>query len=196
MPSQNSLTFYPVRDDPAQWQQLQAACPSLSNWGVKTLRQGLDGFVGTVLLEPRYICKDHRNLFSNFYSKKTNPGSAECMRLHFLADPGMTSQKFLFDGIESGTGYLGYSVVRPIPERCLGRTIIDPCLVGKSVQAGYYCMRTAFQVHCNGRLLTAQGYPYMSQDTDVTVCAHTTLWGYAVIFQSGIPPTPNFCRTG
>ena len=177
MPLQNPLASYAVGNDPTQWQLLQARCPSLSDWGVKTLRQGLDGFVGTVLMEPRYICKDHRNLYSNFYSKKTHPGSHECVRLHFLADPEMTSQKFLFEGVDPDSGYLGYSVIRPVPERCLGRTIIDPHLVGRHLRDGYYSMRTSFPLHCNGHLLTAHGYPYMSQDTDVTVCAHTTLWG-------------------
>ena len=177
MSLQNPLTAYPVGKTSAQWQQLKTDCPSLSDWGIKTLRQGLDGYVGTVLMEPRYICKDHRNLFSNFYSKKTNPRSHECTRLHFFSDPDLTSRKFLLDGETSQPGYLGYSVIRPVPERCLGRTVIDPYLVGRNVSAGFYTMRTPFRLHCSGHLLTTHGYPYMSQDTDVTVCAHATLWG-------------------
>jgi hypothetical protein len=38
-------------------------------------------------------------------------------------------------------------------------------------------LRTAFKVHINGIFLTVKGYPYISQDTEATVCAHSALWG-------------------
>lgn len=72
--------------------------------------------------------------------------------------------------------YIGYSVIRPVSQRCLGRTVIDPCKVGRKVADGFYMLRTRFKGHLNGPALNACGYPYMSQDTEATVCAHTALW--------------------
>src|SRR6266446_796993 len=44
----------------AGWKGLQGACPFLSDWGVEKLRDGLDGHVQSIVLEPLYMCKDHR----------------------------------------------------------------------------------------------------------------------------------------
>jgi len=69
-----------------------------------------------------------------------------------------------------------YSVIRPVSERCLGRTVIDPYRVGRKMSDGFYVLRTKFKSHLNGPALDVSGYPYMSQDTEATVCAHTALW--------------------
>lgn len=181
MPESNELVTYSVQKNPSHWDDLKKRplFPSggVTDWGMKTLRAGLDGHVGTVLLEPRYICKDHRNLFSNFYSKKTVPGSSVSARLHFFQHPDVNGRDFLFHPEQFADTYMGYSVIRDVSERCLGRTIIDPYKVGRKLTDGFYSLRTSYRTHLNGRLVTAHGYPYLSQDTDATVCAHATLWG-------------------
>jgi hypothetical protein len=64
-----------------------------------------------------------------------------------------------------------------VTERCLGRTVIDPWKLGMDVKHGFYLLRAPFSSHVAGATFDVQGYPYMSQDKDVTVCAHTVLWG-------------------
>ncbi len=54
--------------------------------------------------------------------------------------------------------------------------------VGRKYKDGFYCLRTAFVVHLLGQELHVRGYPYLSQDTDATVCAHATLWGVCRYF--------------
>ena len=171
-----------VNYNAANWASIPDACPALTEWGLDTLTSGLAKYTGTVLLEPRYICKDHRNLFSNFYSKKMQVGSAECSRLHFFSNSGMSTQDFLAEPTGYARNYIGYSVVRPVAQRSLGRTIIDPGKVGKRVQDGFFCLSTPFVAHLSGKILTVSGYPYLSQDTDATVCAHATLWGVCRYF--------------
>lgn len=176
------LIQFDVGHDPAKWAPIQKACSVLSDWGLENLTNGLGKYVGTVLLEPRYVCKDHRNLFSNFYSKKMECGSPECSRLHFFSKSGISVNDFMAEPTGYSQEYLGYSVVRPVAERSLGRTVIDPEKVGKRFQDGFYCLRTPFLVHLNGKNLNVSGYPYLSQDTDATVCAHATLWGVCRYF--------------
>ena len=177
MTEENNLLL--IEDTPAKnrWDALSEACPTLSPWGRKTLKDGLDGYVKSIVVEPRYICKDHRNLHSNFYSKKFKDQSATCARLHFFSQAGITKGRLLFDLAPLKPHYIGYSVVRPVQQRCLGRTVIDPYLVGRHTNDGFYTLRTGFKSHLCGMSLTAFGYPYMSQDGDATVCAHTALWG-------------------
>ena len=65
----SSLRLVQVPDASA-WAAVRVACPSLTDGGVATLRSGLDASLRAVLVEPHYVCRDYRNLYSNFYSKK------------------------------------------------------------------------------------------------------------------------------
>jgi hypothetical protein len=73
--------------------------------------------------------------------------------------------------------YLGFSVVRPVREACLGRTVIDPWRIGMGIEQGFYLLRTPFTAQVNGTVLDVSGYPWTSQDGDATLCAHSALWG-------------------
>lgn len=161
----------------AAWDEVRLKCGFLSEWGVEMLREGLNGFVQTIILEPYYTCKDHRNLHSNFYSKKFVEVSSNCRRLHFLSRAGVQVNDLLADPKALQADYLGFSVIRPVRERCLGRTVIDPAKVGKGLKDDYFVLRTPFRVNINGAALEVRGYPFTSQDADATVCAHSALWG-------------------
>ena len=106
-------------------------------WGLRKLKDGLDKFAPTIMLEPHYVCKDHRNLHSNFYSKKFQERSATCARLHFFSKAGICHSTLLFNPASLKEHYIGYSVIRPVPERCLGRTVIDPYMVGRHIADGF-----------------------------------------------------------
>src|SRR5699024_58610 len=73
--------------------------------------------------------------------------------------------------------YMGYAVIRPVAQRCLGRTVIDPSKIGRGIPQGYFVLRTRFKVRLFGTELSIEGYPYISQDSDATQCAHAALWG-------------------
>lgn len=156
------------------WRRTTVSCGSAltKDWGLRVLRSGLDESVRTVVAETRYLCKDHRNLYSHYYSKKFVPGSAECTRLHFFARPDIDDDVFRTDPSAFQSDYMGFSVVRPVAQRCLGRTIIR----SPSRDSGVHCLSTPFKVHVRGQALTVAGFPYTSQDTDATVCAHSALW--------------------
>src|SRR4029077_5104323 len=105
----------------------------------------------------------------------------------FFTQSGVTVDQFLSDPSGLVDSYIGYSVIRPVAQRSLGRTVIDPEKVGRRLKDGFYCLRTRFLVHVAGKELTVAGYPYISQDTDATVCAHATLWGVCRYFSERYP---------
>ena len=157
----------------ALWRAVAQSCGGmLTDWGVKILRKGLDNHLGTVVAETGYLCKDHRNLYSHYYSKKFHPGSPECIRLHFFSRDAVTPTTFRSGPGTLQSDYLGFSVIRPVSGRCLGRSVFSAERVGLS----HYNLATDFKVHLRGQVLTVRGFPYTSQDTDVTVCAHAALW--------------------
>jgi hypothetical protein len=159
------------------WNLLEAGLPELQPWGSELLKSGLEPFVNTIVVEPRYICKDHRNLHSNFYSKKFTERSPLCKRLHFFSRTGISKSALLLDAESLSNDYIGYSVIRPVSKKCIGRTVIDQTKVGRAIKDGFFSLRTAFKTHVFGSSLSAYGYPYMSQDGEAMVCAHTALWG-------------------
>jgi len=158
------------------WATIAQACfGRLTEWGTRILRRGLDGHVGTVLVEPYYICKDYRDLYSHFYSKKFHDRSSWCGRLHFFGKSGLTVGDIIHRADELGEDYIGHSVIEPIYDRCLGRTVIDPCKIGHA-QSDFFCLRTTFRTHINGAEYAVRGFPYRSQSAEATRCAHTALW--------------------
>lgn len=169
-------------------QKLGGDPPILSGWGMRTLRDGLGTHVRTVLVEPFYICKDHRNLYSSFYSKKFHPPSPFCSRLHFFKTaPPKSVNEFKYNPRPLQDAYMGYSVIRPVPDRCLGRTVINPDSIGMEIGNKAFCLRTAFKVHIGGIEFALEGYPYVSQDADATVCAHSALWSVCRYFSERYP---------
>ncbi len=160
-------------DPDSGWVEVQKKASFLTGWGIETLRDGLDGLVRTVLIKPHYICKDYRDLYSNFYSKKFLPRETHCNRLHFFKQADLTVGEILTDPEGCEPDYIGYSVIRPIAERCIGRTMIDPNMIDQPFQI--YCLRTPTNVHINGIKLSTSAYPYSSQSREPTVCAHTVV---------------------
>ncbi len=176
----------------AAWNALQGKCPFLSDWGVEKLRDGLNGHVQSIVLEPFYMCRDHRNLYSNFYSKKFLEVTSNCSRLHFFDVPNLQPKALLASPEKFQPGYVGFSVIRPVKTRCLGRTIIDPYKIGKSIKDDYYLLRTPFKAHINGTEFEIRGYPFTAQDADATLCAHSALWGVCRYLSERYPVYKDF----
>jgi hypothetical protein len=161
----------------ADWKKLSKECSKLTKWGLDKLKPGLKGSIKTIVLESEYICKDHRNLFSNYYSKKFQEVSPVSSRLHLFNCDVRRVEELLQNPQNYRDSYIGYIVIRPLHERSLGRTIIDPKKLVTMDQKNSYFLTATFHVHIGGVEFKVAGYPYMSQDGDVTVCAHSVLWG-------------------
>lgn len=164
-------------EDP-NWRKLLYECPIIQekDRAYRLLVQSLGPHTRSIVVEPIYVCKDHRNLFSNFYSKKFSWAHGVCSRLHFFQSSEIDEEHFLAGDNLLQESYIGYCVIRPIPSRFLGKIIIDPAKIGLSYRDGCFCLRTPFDVNLYGHRLIVQAFPHLSQDTDVTVCAHSALW--------------------
>lgn len=176
MTESNELIILEDKQGQSCWDLFKLKCPTLSDWGLMTLKSGLDAYVNSIVIEPNYVCKDHRNLHSYFYSKKFKERTSVCKRAHFFACTGIKKSDLMDNLAGLKEDYIGYSVIRPVSVRCLGRTVIDPYKVGRKITDGFFVLRTKFKSNLNGPALEVCGYPYMSQDTEATVCAHTALW--------------------
>ena len=170
----------PDGKEDAGWEELRKQCPDLSKWGVNVLRTGLDGFAKSVVVERRYVCKDYRNIFSHFYSKKFAERSSLCSRLHVFRSRDLKADEVVMQPDTHQEAYIGFSIVQPVGDpvngRCLGRTVLDPYRCGRD-PGTFYCLSTSFGVHLQGAEYKVRGYPYVAQSGEATVCAHSALWG-------------------
>jgi len=142
----------------------------------------------TILVETHYIDRDYVYDTASFYARNLRSYPNYCQRLHFFceafdearwrsllkdANRGEMSRSLNF--LEKG--YLGFSVVRPLPGSPIGRTVL-PTLSSKA-DAG--CVREFhsvrdYVVHLGGFRLSVSGLAFQQQDQGVSACATTALW--------------------
>lgn len=161
-------------DQQTSWSDLlTVAAPHLDSQGVNRLQQALDSIARSVMVERHYIDHDYRDTFSQFYSKRFRTPDPRCTRLHFFREP--IDRATLHDSHALQEHYLGYSVIRPTRPNCIGRTLIAP--ESQSAAKGKGMIRVCKEiVSIQGTELTVDGFPFISQDADVTVCAQASLW--------------------
>jgi hypothetical protein len=131
-----------------------------------------------VAVEREYIDKDYRDTFSHFHSKRFSTPNSRCLRLHFF-DQQITRTILKEASVDDkkaealNKSYLGYSVIRPTKPNCIGRTFLSPASRGSASAYASLCRE---KVSILGTELEIAGFPFISQDSDVTVCAESALW--------------------
>jgi hypothetical protein len=174
MPIFNDKTPYPLVHivNQSDWKRVVSSCEGyLSIHDYIKLYEYLSQDVKTVFIEKGYIDKDYRDTYYNFYSKKFANYPNKTIRLHFFTTVIPPDDILILDKYQNQ--YVGFSVIRPTRINTIGRTILDPSKI--SNLNGHICS-TDYKVHIFGAELNINGFPYISQDTDVTVCAHAACW--------------------
>jgi hypothetical protein len=127
----------------------------------------------SAVLEYRYVDPDYRNENSRFYSTTFRRYPSVAHRLHFFGDQIPTA---LISDDEiarfNNLGYLGYVVLRPLPGAPVGRTMLAP---PHGTKPHVTCLTTD-RVNLLGESLKVVAAPFVSQDAQMSVCAHATLW--------------------
>lgn len=109
----------------------------------------------TLAIEYPYYDKDYLSTYYIFYSKKVKVYPKECYRIHIVKDEY----------------YQGYFILRPTCINKLGRAYFEPAFINKDM----YLMLSDFKVNLLGKELIVKAFPWISQETDVSVCAHVAL---------------------
>ncbi|MCD6328567.1 hypothetical protein J7M28_13575 [bacterium] len=186
----NETSLYPVVvfGKPEDWAELLRLCsPFLVPADWVKLKELLASSAKSVIVEREYIDKDYRDTYSGFYSKKFAEYPSRTIRLHFFGTALKAEDIWELENFEQD--YIGYCVVRPTRVTSIGRTILDPAKI--EGLPGTMCL-TEFKAHLLGTELSVKGFPHISQDTDVTICAHAACW---MIFRYYSERYPNYRET-
>jgi hypothetical protein len=150
----------------------------------------------SIIAESPYIDHDYLEDFSAYYVKCFNPYNRFCKRLHFFNkvisikdfDEMLLSGNKKKECEELNDAYLGFIVVKPIPETFIGRTCLKtyPEEDGRS-----FPFTHKYHINISGLTLTVDSLAYQEQDSIVAACASTAIWtafqATAFLFQHYIP---------
>jgi hypothetical protein len=123
----------------------------------------------SVVIENRYVDIDYRSEYAAFWCHRFEGTPAFARRLHFFT--GKLTDDQLHD-LPADAGYLGYSVIKPLPSGAVGRTMIAP----PSQLAGATLTLATDEVTLFGNRLTVTAAPFCQQDGEFLRCAHASAW--------------------
>ena len=140
----------------------------------------------TCILEKPYIDKDFAIEYQLFYSRSFFPYSKETTRIHFF------SKDFTYDDFklalesqieafisEFQESYLGFSVIKPIPDKdgnfIIGRTLLATYPSEDNRKKRIY-LKTKQKASLFGINLSIESIPFQAQDNGVSACATIALW--------------------
>ena len=139
----------------------------------EVIEQAMQAGAHSVVAEYRYLDADYRNEHSRFYSTTFRRYPSVAHRLHYF-EGNVPSSALDADGPTafSNYGYLGYSVMRPVPAGPVGRTVLRP---REDLIAQVSC-KAKDKVNVFGSELEVVGAPFMTQESQLGVCIHVTAW--------------------
>jgi hypothetical protein len=148
----------------------------------------------TILTEAPYVSQSFLSDYADYYAHCFAPYDRYCKRVHFFAQA--------FDGtaldaaLQAGdadpiwASYLGYIVIKPLPNTQVGATVLRPYGSVADKQRRYPVCRP-YHINILGHQLTIDSLIFQEQDSVVGACATMALWiafhKTAFLFQTTLP---------
>jgi len=156
-----------------------------------------------VIVEKNYIDRDYLIDYSQYYVRCLRDYPKKCRRVHFFNDKIdfnhedflklILNEKSKISEEKLNNSYIGFSVVRPLPETIIGRTVLRQYVPKKKEYRN--CVRN-YEVNLFGQILTVEdSLAFQEQDTVTAACATSSLWSAFhkthELFNLGSPPSPS-----
>ena len=138
----------------------------------------------TVIIEHGYFDFDWTASYVRFHYRHFRNAGMKCDRYHFFSrglPNGASTDALARMSRSIKDNYLGFLVMRPLPECFLGRGVFSEkllrrCLPAKFQQAAYLTCKTLYRTHLAGNEISLEGCPWMQQDGHVSACATIAIW--------------------
>jgi hypothetical protein len=159
------------------------------------LGHGADGLAArTILFEEPYYSQSFLDDYADYYARGFASYDRLCKRVHFFGDAVTAAEldAALTDPAseQPWDSYLGYIVVKPLPARQIGATLLRPYAPNAGKRRHYPVVRT-YEVNLLGKRLMVDTLIFQEQDNNVSACATTALWmafhKTAFMFQTALP---------
>lgn len=142
-----------------------------------------------IIVEYDYIDRTYRDSYYEYYAFKYHEYERNCIRLCiFEIELDKELRNKYFVNVETKIlqkYFIGSMVIRPIPERAIGHTMINPKYVlldkeelkGSKKDKNYFLRTSLFRINLCGHKLYVRAFPFSMQDLATTTCAETMLIG-------------------
>jgi hypothetical protein len=153
----------------------------------------------SILVEHEYVDHDYLDDYASFYAKCFTPYRRFCRRAHFWKTDIKQfdiEKAIIYQNEEIlkilGDDYLGFLVIKPLPEALIGRTVLSRY----DDEGGKRKIKTIrpYKVNLFGLQLEIESLAFQEQDTVMAACATTAIWSAfhkaSHIFHTSIP-TPS-----
>lgn len=139
----------------------------------------------TLIVEREYVDHDYLLDYTAYYARCFREYRRHCTRLHVFSaalDPA-DIDAFLQDGaavsasgdpIDLQRSYLGFIVVKPLPQTLIGRTCLRPYASDQGRRL--YPVTRPCIAHLFGQTLVVHSLAFQEQDQAVAACATSALW--------------------
>jgi hypothetical protein len=135
----------------------------------------------TIVVEQDYVDRDYMADYAAYYATCMERYGPHCRRLHFFSKDFSAEQLAKWIGAPAAPddetlnkNYLGFVVVRPLPEAAIGRTVLKT-YQDAGVERHYPAIKT-YEVNLFGIKLSVKSLAYQQQDTVIAACATVALW--------------------
>jgi hypothetical protein len=136
----------------------------------------------TIVVEHDYVDGDFLEDFASYYVTCHTPYKRYCKRLHFFSrdisdahfDSVITGEASSRDAGRLRKSYLGFIVVKPLPDAIIGRTQLKT--YGDDHGRRHYDALVDYDVHLFGLSLRVKSLAFQEQDQALAACATVALW--------------------
>lgn len=135
-----------------------------------------------VIIETEYVDRGYRDCYYTYYSTKLEQYERNCIRLSLFEDSIKSIEMNLDEdyGKKLQEAYLGFIIIRPLVNACIGRNVISP--KAKMNSSDLAICEALVKASCMGYKLNVYGFPHSSQDGEMMTCAETTVWSMMEYF--------------
>lgn len=139
----------------------------------------------TVVVEDHYVDRVYRDSYYFYYSSKHFSYSRFCKRLCLFE--GVLEHEFYDSSCEElEKCFIGSIVIRPVPDRSVGRTLLNPCYF-LSEEKKCQIRLAKYNVTVYGKKLHVWAFPYGMQDGETTSCAEITILNLLDYYSQSYP---------
>ncbi len=132
---------------------------------IKEIISSIGGEKCNLIIEYPYLEKDYLSTYYSFYSGKYKNYSKYNARVHFFSKNEL---------------YVGFITLRPgIPGQNIGRSLLTPDFF---LEKNYHILTGDYKFHYLDYEDYVNCFPWMRQETDISVCSHVCLWSIVKYF--------------
>ncbi|WP_192346840.1 hypothetical protein [Algoriphagus sp. Y33] len=136
----------------------------------------------TIVVEEDYVSKDFLQDYASYYAFCFEKYPKFCNRVHFFSNEFDLET---FQGIitenesrneEFWSKYLGFVVVKPIPTKFIGYTVLKTYESGMAFESRNFWGVREYEIHLFGNKVRIASLAFQEQDSVLAACATTAIW--------------------